>query len=351
MKRSHMVQPAQPTRLRQLEGAPIGSRRWLARARWAAVPVWLTSLLILGGCSSKASAESARNDKVGDLACGSPEAFAQWPIQADPGFSSDGIVVTDPTTHLVWRATPDPSYYTWSQAHDACAALAASKFAGHADWRLPTAPELLTLLEPDRWVNDLSDRPLLDQSVFADAQGRAYWTSSEIFPGKRNWVGFLQGGESYEAQNSAVTYGVRCVAGGPAKTATCQYSADQSTVKDNGTGLIWQRHVDFDTLDWNKAKAYCSNLSLGGVSGWRLPTYKELLTLVDFRTHSAPLTLSSSMIDSDAFPRTSPDHFWSSDGVDRSEYAWFVDFSLGEGTGGLNAPPLGLLPYFVRCVR
>jgi hypothetical protein len=70
---------------------------------------------------------------------------------------------------------------------------------------------------------------------------------------------------------------------GPAKLVL---SADGLTVSDPTTGLTWQREgPDAQTgcsgqnkpeCTWDEANAYCASLSLGGVSGWRLPAYAEL---------------------------------------------------------------------------
>ena len=55
-----------------------------------------------------------------------------------------------------------------------------------------------------------------------------------------------------------------------------------NTVKDNYTGLIWQKKDDgINNRDWEDAKRYCSNLSLDGYSDWRLPTMEELYYLSD----------------------------------------------------------------------
>lgn len=53
------------------------------------------------------------------------------------------------------------------------------------------------------------------------------------------------------------------------------------------------------------AATACANLSLNG-RGWRLPTVKELVTLVDVSVASGPT------IDSTAFPDTPSGPFWSS---------------------------------------
>lgn len=53
---------------------------------------------------------------------------------------------------------------------------------------------------------------------------------------------------------------------------------------DNATGLWWEDSsvVTNSYLNWNDANAYCENLDLAGVTAWRLPSEKELQSLLDF---------------------------------------------------------------------
>ena len=64
------------------------------------------------------------------------------------------------------------------------------------------------------------------------------------------------------------------------------------TVTDNVTGLMWQQSPDTDgnrridaadKLTYDEAVARASTLNLVGYTDWRLPTIKELYSLIDFR--------------------------------------------------------------------
>jgi hypothetical protein len=83
-----------------------------------------------------------------------------------------------------------------------------------------------------------------------------------------------------------------------------RYSLTSSTVLDTKTGLTWQRVLSTTPLNWANSGTYCSTLDLGG-TGWRMPTLKELFTLVDLSVALAP------MIDTVAFPDTPAEFFWS----------------------------------------
>ncbi len=74
-----------------------------------------------------------------------------------------------------------------------------------------------------------------------------------------------------------------------------QHSSSQPSYLDNGdgtisdlnTGLMWQKSPDFvNKRSCSEAGPYADALVLGGHSDWRLPTIKELYSLMDFRGSS-----------------------------------------------------------------
>lgn len=133
------------------------------------------------------------------------------------------------------------------------------------------------------------------------------------------------------------------VAPARASAPPAQYTVDDTsgTVLDNDTGLVWQRGVPAPAYTWYGALAYCEGLSLAGQTDWRLPTRKELHTIVDVRTYNPP-------IDALAFPGTPADFFWSSSPNVTYSYSgvWGVDFTQGHGTYHDATEA-----HRVRCVR
>ena len=123
-------------------------------------------------------------------------------------------------------------------------------------------------------------------------------------------------------------------------------TSDSTQVKDAVTSLVWQR-VSVPGKKWRSdmliaesAQLYCKRLNLGGQS-WRLPTVKELRTLLD-------LSRPGSIIDESSFP-DGAGRFWSSTprvGSFTTHYAWFVDTN----SGTVEAYDAGLT-LNARCVR
>ena len=100
---------------------------------------------------------------------------------------------------------------------------------------------------------------------------------------------------------------------------------NHTCVYDNVTGLLWFR-ASF-SMDWNSAMAtYPSNGSnttapLCNRTGWRLPTRRELLSIV----HNG--VASNVQIDTTYFPDTHLGRYWTADtrfGV--PDYAWSASF-------------------------
>src|SRR5580658_4283600 len=117
------------------------------------------------------------------------------------------------------------------------------------------------------------------------------------------------------------------------------FDMDAETIVDAWTGLVWQRNAPAQHVDFYAAAAYCESLSLatpaGQTSGWRVPSYKELLTLVDETPHTEYVNdgLIQVWIDANAFPQTLVDReYWTSSLYVLSAAAGYaVDFSDGQG--------------------
>lgn len=90
---------------------------------------------------------------------------------APPGrYNTDlNFRVGDRTTLLEWEESLEPSSFTWDEANTYCDERSSW---GTTDWRLPTAPELESLLD----VRETP--PYMDQDVFGTVPVANFWSST-----------------------------------------------------------------------------------------------------------------------------------------------------------------------------
>ena len=113
------------------------------------------------------------------------------------------------------------------------------------------------------------------------------------------------------------------------------------TFTDVKTGLTWQDNFASETVEknWSDAKEYCRNLNLDGYSDWRLPSVKELQSIVDITKHQPAIK--------SGFKHVTSNGYWSSSQyVSDSSNAWEVLFDFGF-TRNYNKS----YENYVRCVR
>ena len=109
------------------------------------------------------------------------------------------------------------------------------------------------------------------------------------------------------------------------------------TWTDSETGLEWQTGSG-NKMNWEEATEYAKDLNLNG-KGWRLPTIKELFTLIDYTKHETCIkTKKLSCVSSG---------YWSSTAhAYNTSNAWVVHFGHGYVGSGSKTNN-----YYVRCVR
>jgi hypothetical protein len=122
-------------------------------------------------------------------------------------------------------------------------------------------------------------------------------------------------------------------------------------VRDNYTGLVWQQGYSPATMAWSAAATYCSSLALNG-NTWRVPSIRELATLVD-EAQVAP-AINRTMFPNTQFGSRSNNWYWASHAaVGNAAASWAINFD--DGFTGFNAGAVGDWNYFTaawtRCVR
>jgi hypothetical protein len=80
---------------------------------------------------------------------------------------------------------------------------------------------------------------------------------------------------------------------------------------DHATGLAWQHDESVEAMSWEEALAHCEALELGGFSDWRMPSVKELQSIVN-HAYMLP-ALDTTTLGSQSWATIGGDHwgFWS----------------------------------------
>jgi hypothetical protein len=112
------------------------------------------------------------------------------------------------------------------------------------------------------------------------------------------------------------------------------------TITDVKSGLIWQKGEQ-GKMRWEVARRHCAMMKLAGFNDWRMPSKKELLTLVE-------RNMFNPCIDRRYFSDAKPVEYWtiSQGTLSAGSAAWLVNFGYGD-TRFFNKSN----EYAVRCVR
>jgi Protein of unknown function (DUF1566) len=120
-----------------------------------------------------------------------------------------------------------------------------------------------------------------------------------------------------------------------APASASRFETRGNLVIDHHTGLMWDRQtMPGGRMPWAKAKEACSLYDLGGYMDWRLPTIRELLSLVDYQRHDPTIDTNTFQCESAWYWTSTP--YAPSPG----DFAWGVGFSggfagwVGQGYGG-----------------
>jgi len=116
-------------------------------------------------------------------------------------------VVTDNVTGLVWQddTAAASTSLAWQGAIDYCTAL---ELGGYTDWRLPTAMELLAIVDNGRFG------PTIDMSKFVNTLTGDYWSATTNAANTSYaWIVLFYVGHSHNYTKTD-TYYVRCVRAG-----------------------------------------------------------------------------------------------------------------------------------------
>jgi formylglycine-generating enzyme required for sulfatase activity len=307
------------------------------------IGIFVVLVLLLGICMPGASLSQTSKAVVIPLTetVETPlEPFA--PVAADSppnsAYSVGTNTVHDSITDLYWQIEDDNTTRSWGDAWNYCQDLILwiGGSIGYlaTNWRLPTTDELMSI------VSYGSYDPAINPVAFSGTNSSGYWSSNtRASDSGYAWIVDFILGSVYNSDKSIDRF-VRCVRGSRNRDRLFKNNGN-GTVTDLVTGLTWQREDDNVTKDWPEAVSYCNGLGLAG-GGWRLPTIKELQSIVDD-------SVSGQFIDSNAFPGTNLSPYWSSTTyAPNSGYAWDLYFDNGYV---YNDPKTVDNFMYVRCVR
>jgi hypothetical protein len=245
-----------------------------------------------------------------------------------------GTVIEDHLTGLLWEASPPAPTLSLTQAQQHCQSLALHGVCG---WRLPTRREQVSILDLGK------DNPSLSADFGADTS--TLWSSTPLASDpSQQWFFFSTYGAISPDKTDAMTvHSARCVLGPQIPDTEVVLAASGDHAIDLFTGLDWQVTAQPTGGSWMEALVGCRDLQWAGYHDWRLPSQKELLSIVDDRDLIQALPPS--------FPSLLNGKLWSSSPTMDGDSSTVDDIWLiftGNGQSGHEGPAL-TNPYF--CVR
>ena len=335
-----------------------------------ATPVQSTySIVDTGQTKTYDATEEIPAPSVGQAFYGQDAQFSG--VQPSYTKSSDGLTVKDNVTGLTWQQSYHATPLYWTDAEAVCAALNAETYGGFDDWRLPAIKELYSL-----W-NGGTGWPYVDLNYFAHPTV----DSHSIFWSSNKYSGLLESADD-PATGAEMAFGVNFDTGhikaysidvGPRHLARCVRgdiygvnnfkTNNDGTITDRATGLMWAQADNGEGVDWSDALAYAQSqnaASFLGYGDWRLPSSKELQSIVDYTrspgatdsAHVGPAIdplFSCTGITNEAGDADYPFYWTSTSAIAESGgsyiYAWHLAFGRASGSDGLDLHGAGAVRF------
>lgn len=280
--------------------------------------------------------------------------------------NGDGTI-TDNVTGLMWEKSPSGGEkLTWEDAMNGLDAFNEEKLGGYDDWRIPTLKELYSIVQFSGIFNELTpikpfidtdyfevldlinpgDRPLDVQSITSTIYDSTTLGNTTTMFGYNFRDAFVKG---YPLSKTFTLYHVR---GNTHYGQNMFVDNGDGTISDLATGLMWMTadsgyfgvgDAGDGTLNWEQALAWAERLNFAGYSDWKVPSAKELQSIVDYTrspdaTNSAaidPLFQTTEIVNAAGLKDWG--YYWTSTpfGDEQSIY-----FSFGRGMGMMGGSPM-----------
>lgn len=227
--------------------------------------------------------------------------------------------VTDKITGLMWQKN-----YKVLSFKDAIEYAESANIGDYNDWRVPNIKELYSLIlftgidasNRDMYTVPDGAKPFIDIDTFDFAYGTngkrvidSQYLTTSVYTGKVMGkdkavfgVNFADGRiKGYPLVHPRTKqenkFTVRLVRGNIDYGQNNFQENNDQTVTDLATRLMWAKQDSKKAMDWSEAKEWIGHLNAEehlGHSDWRLPTIKELQTIVDY-TRSPQATNSAAI--------------------------------------------------------
>ena len=235
--------------------------------------------------------------------------------------NGDGTI-TDNITGLMWQKA-DGGEMTIEAASVYCRNL---RLAGYSDWRLPAAIEIYSILNHER-IN-----PAMNSFYFTASAAEYWWSGNRRGDDtSKVWAANGGGGIGPHPKTETISAGgskrfhVKAVRNPYTTTFSVARFSDigNGTIKDNYTGLIWQKYSSSSLMTWEEALAYSKTITLAGKSDWRIPNIKEIQSLNDPALYKPSFNKTY-------FPNVISGNYWSSTTlIQTTSKAWDINVDYG----------------------
>ena len=285
---------------------------------------------------------------------------AQHPGKA-PAYRDNGDgTVSDLVTGLMWMQGRGKKL-SWAEA---LAGAKVCRVGGYNDWRMPTIKELYSLIQfTGQCRATTGSTPFLDTNYFGFAYGDTArgermidcqdWSATQYVSTTMNGdttvfgVNFADGRiKGYPVLNprrhTPHQLFVRYVRGSPAYGQNDFQDKHDGTITDRATGLTWSKADSGKGLNWEEALGWVQKMNTThflGHNDWRLPSAKELQSIVDYsRIPAIAPVFEISKLSSGEYP-----FFWTStthlDGPPGAVGNAAVYVCFGRALGWMQFPP------------